>query len=99
MLLALFFTHRGSSTHQTDRGTRATHSNVVMAAAHTRLVEKREQHTVAVLAAVAVTRQTLPPQGGPQVSSSSVNIPINAPRGKRGNVSRDHTTTLNSRVT
>ena len=90
MLLALFFTHRGSSTHQTDRGTRATHSNVVMAAAHTRLVEKREQHTVAVLA--AVTRQTPPPQ----VSSSSVNIPINAPRGKRGNVSRDHTTTLST---
>ena len=89
----LFFLLIETAAHTRLAEKREQHTvTVVVAAAHTRLAEKREQHTVAVLAAaaaVAVARQTPPPQ----VSSSRVNIPINAPRGKRGNVSRDHTTT------
>ena len=92
MLLALFLTHRDSSTHTRLAEEQEQHTVVaVVAAAHTRLAEEREQHTVAVVVAAAVARQRPPPQ----VSSSSVNIPINAPRGKRGNVARDHTTLPN----
>ena len=87
-MLFFLLIEAAAQTRLTEEREQHTVAVVAGAAAHTRLAEEQEQHTVAVLVAVAaVARQRPPPD-------SSANIPINAPRGKRGNQSRDHTPPL-----